>query len=57
MTVIAFTLFLLAAQELREWIEVRAQRVVRVLACLLAPSLSDQVFNGITENGIFIRAL
>ena len=59
LTVMAFTLLLLlAAQELREWIGVTAQRVVmRVFGILLSAIAVQSVFNGIAGSGIFIRAL
>ena len=57
-TVMALTLLLLlAAQELREWIGVTAQRVImRVFGILLAAIAVQSVFNGVTGSGIFIRA-
>src|SRR5208337_1538191 len=56
-TVMAFTLLLmLAAQELREWVGVTAQRVVmRVFGILLAAIAVQSVFNGIAGAGIFTR--
>ncbi len=51
-------LLLLAAQELREWIGVTAQRVImRVLGILLAAIAVQSIFNGIAGSGILIRAL
>ncbi len=51
-------LLLLAAQELREWIGVTAQRVImRVLGILLAAIAVQSVFDGIAGSGIFTRAL
>jgi len=57
-TVMAFTLLLiLAAQELREWIGVTAQRVVmRVFGILLAAIAMQSVFNGIAGSGIFAQS-
>jgi multiple antibiotic resistance protein len=59
LTVMAFTLVLmLAAQELREWISITAQKVVmRVFGILLAAIAVQSVFNGIAGSGIFTRAL
>ncbi len=59
LTVMAVTLvFLLAAQELREWIGITAQRVImRVLGILLAAIAVQSMFNGIAGSGIFARAL
>ncbi len=56
-TVMAFTLLLLvAAQELREWIGVTAQRVVmRVFGILLAAIAVQSVFNGIAGSGLFVQ--
>jgi multiple antibiotic resistance protein len=58
LTVMAFTLLLmLAAQELREWIGVTAQRVVmRVFGILLAAIAMQSVFNGIAGSGIFAQS-
>jgi multiple antibiotic resistance protein len=58
LTVMAFTLLLmLAAQELREWIGVTAQRVVmRVFGILLAAIAVQSVFNGIAGSGIFAQS-
>lgn len=58
LTVMAFTLVLmLAAQELREWIGVTAQRVVmRVFGILLAAIAMQSVFNGIAGSGIFTQS-
>ncbi len=58
-TVMAFTLLLmLAAQELREWVGVTAQRVImRVFGILLAAIAVQSIFNGIAGSGIFIRQL
>jgi multiple antibiotic resistance protein len=55
LTVMAFTLLLmLAAQELREWIGVTAQKVVmRVFGILLAAIAMQSVFNGVAGSGIF----
>jgi multiple antibiotic resistance protein len=57
-TVMAFTLLLmLAAQELREWIGVTAQKVVmRVFGILLAAIAMQSVFNGIAGSGIFAQS-
>jgi multiple antibiotic resistance protein len=57
LTVMAFTLLLmLAAQELREWIGVTAQKVVmRVFGILLAAIAMQSVFNGIAGSGIFAQ--
>lgn len=59
LTVMAFTLVLmLAAQELREWIGITAQRVImRVFGILLAAIAVQSVFNGIAGSGIFLRSL
>lgn len=59
LTVMAFTLLLLlAAQEIREWIGVTAQKVVmRVFGILLAAIAVQSVFNGIAGSGIFLRSL
>ncbi len=59
LTVMLLTLlFMLAAQELREWIGVTAQRVVmRVFGILLAAIAVQSVFNGIAGSGIFLRSL
>jgi multiple antibiotic resistance protein len=59
LTVMALTLvLLLAAQELRDWIGVTAQRVImRVLGILLAAIAVQSVFNGIAGSGIFMRVL
>ena len=56
-TVMAFTLILLlAAQELREWIGMTAQRVImRVFGILLAAIAVQSLFNGIAGSGIFAR--
>jgi multiple antibiotic resistance protein len=56
-TVMAVTLLLmLAAQELREWIGVTAQRVImRVFGILLAAIAVQSVFNGIAGSGLFTR--
>src|SRR5215468_8083683 len=58
LTVMAFTLLLmLAAQELREWIGVTAQKVVmRVFGILLAAIAMQSVFNGIAGSGIFAQS-
>ena len=58
LTVMAFTLLLmLAAQELREWIGVTAQKVVmRVFGILLAAIAMQSVFNGIAGSGIFTQS-
>ena len=58
LTVMGLTLvLLLAAQELREWIGMTAQRVImRVLGILLAAIAVQSVFNGIAGSGIFTRA-
>lgn len=58
-TVMGFTLILmLAAQEIREWIGVTAQRVImRVFGILLAAIAVQSVFNGIAGSGIFMRQL
>jgi multiple antibiotic resistance protein len=57
LTVMAFTLLLmLAAQELREWIGVTAQKVVmRVFGILLAAIAMQSVFNGVAGSGIFTQ--
>jgi multiple antibiotic resistance protein len=59
LTVMAFTLLLLlAAQEIREWVGVTAQKVVmRVFGILLAAIAVQSVFNGIAGSGIFQRTL
>jgi multiple antibiotic resistance protein len=59
LTVMAITLLLLlAAQEIREWIGMTAQRVVmRVFGILLAAIAVQSVFNGIAGSGIFLRSL
>jgi multiple antibiotic resistance protein len=59
LTVMAFTLLLLlAAQEIREWVGVTAQKVVmRVFGILLAAIAVQSVFNGIAGSGIFLRRL
>jgi multiple antibiotic resistance protein len=50
-------ILLLAAQELREWIGITAQRVImRVLGILLAAIAVQSMFNGIAGSGIFARA-
>lgn len=47
---------MLAAQELREWIGVTAQKVImRVSGILLAAIAMQSLFNGIAESGIFTR--
>jgi multiple antibiotic resistance protein len=58
LTVMAFTLLLmLAAQELREWIGVTAQKVVmRIFGILLAAIAMQSVFNGIAGSGIFAQS-
>jgi len=58
LTVMAFTLLLmLAAQELREWIGVTAQKVVmRVFGILLAAIAMQSVFNGVAGSGIFTQS-
>jgi multiple antibiotic resistance protein len=58
-TVMAFTLVLLiAAQEIREWIGMTAQRVImRVFGILLAAIAVQSVFNGIAGSGVFFRRL
>ncbi len=58
-TVMGFTLLLmLAAQELREWIGVTAQRVImRVFGILLAAIAVQSVFNGIAGRGVILRQL
>jgi multiple antibiotic resistance protein len=57
LTVMALTLLLLlAAQEIREWVGVTAQKVVmRVFGILLAAIAVQSVFNGIAGSGIFQR--
>ena len=51
-------LLLLAAQEIREWVGVTAQKVVmRVFGILLAAIAVQSVFNGILGSGIFLRSL
>ncbi len=59
LTVMAFTLvLLLAAQEIRDWIGVTAQKVVmRVFGILLSAIAVQSVFNGISGSGIFLRSL
>jgi multiple antibiotic resistance protein len=59
LTVMAFTLLLmLAAQELREWIGMTAQRVImRVFGILLAAIAVQSIFNGIGGSGILMRQL
>jgi multiple antibiotic resistance protein len=59
LTVMAFTLaLLLAAQEIREWIGMTAQRVImRVFGILLAAIAMQSVFNGIAGSGMFSRQL
>jgi multiple antibiotic resistance protein len=59
LTVMAFTLvLLLAAQEIRDWIGVTAQKVVmRVFGILLSAIAVRSVFNGISGSGIFLRSL
>ncbi len=48
----------LAAQEIREWVGVTAQKVVmRVFGILLAAIAVQSVFNGISGSGIFLRSL
>ncbi len=58
LTVMLITLlFLLAAQEIREWVGVTAQKVVmRVFGILLAAIAVQSVFNGISGSGIFLRS-
>ncbi len=58
LTVMLFTLLLLlAAQEIREWVGVTAQKVVmRVFGILLAAIAVQSVFNGISGSGIFVRS-
>ena len=58
-TVMAFTLMLmLAAQEIREWIGMTAQRVImRVFGILLAAIAMQSVFNGIAGSGMLTRQL
>jgi multiple antibiotic resistance protein len=58
-TVMGFTLVLLiAAQEIREWIGMTAQRVImRVFGILLAAIAVQSVFNGIAGSGVFFRRL
>jgi multiple antibiotic resistance protein len=47
---------MLAAQELREWIGITAQKVImRVSGILLAAIAMQSLFNGIAESGIFTR--
>ncbi len=59
LTVMAITLvLLLAAQEIRDWIGVTAQKVVmRVFGILLSAIAVQSVFNGISGSGIFLRSL
>ncbi len=59
LTVMAFTLLLLlAAQEIREWVGVTAQKVVmRVFGILLAAIAVQSVFNGVGGSGIIVRSL
>ncbi len=58
LTVMAFTLvLLLAAQEIRDWIGVTAQKVVmRVFGILLSAIAVQSVFNGVSGSGIFLRS-
>ncbi len=58
LTVMLLTLvLLLAAQEIREWVGVTAQKVVmRVFGILLAAIAVQSVFNGISGSGIFLRS-
>ena len=58
-TVMIFTLILLlAAQEIREWIGMTAQRVImRVFGILLAAIAMQSVFNGIAGSGMLTRQL
>ncbi len=58
LTVMLITLvLLLAAQEIREWVGVTAQKVVmRVFGILLAAIAVQSVFNGISGSGIFLRS-
>jgi multiple antibiotic resistance protein len=52
----AFFSIVLAAQEIREWVGVTAQKVVvRVFGILLAAIAVQSVFNGISGSGIFLR--
>lgn len=59
LTVMLLTLLLmLAAQELREWIGITAQKVImRVFGILLAAIAVQSLFNGIAGSGIFLRSL
>jgi multiple antibiotic resistance protein len=53
----ALTLVLmLAAQEVREWVGVTAQKVVmRIFGILLAAIAVQSLFNGIAASGVFVR--
>jgi multiple antibiotic resistance protein len=59
LTVMGLTLLLLlAAQEIREWVGVTAQKVVmRVFGILLAAIAVQSLFNGIAGSGVFPRPL
>jgi multiple antibiotic resistance protein len=49
-------LLMLAAQELRDWIGVTAQKVImRVAGILLAAIAMQSLFNGIADSGIFTK--
>lgn len=56
-TVMALTLALmLAAQEVRDWVGVTAQKVVmRIFGILLAAIAVQSLFNGIAASGVFVR--
>jgi multiple antibiotic resistance protein len=51
-------ILMLAAQEIREWIGLTAQKVVtRLLGILLAAIAVQSIFNGISGAGLFLRKL
>ncbi len=57
LTVMGLTLVLmLAAQEVRQWVGVTAQKVVmRIFGILLAAIAVQSLFNGIAASGVFVR--